>query len=332
VAATVSPAVHTLDLLPDLAAAVVFSSVSGVWGTGEHAAFAAANAHLDALAERRRADGRPVTSVAWGVWNTVDPTTADAALAEAVARPGRHGVPLLDPDRALAALDRVTRDAETGLVVADVDWSRFAPLFTSARPTRLFVEVVAVSEPAVEEPSSVGPVGLRERLVGLSGVDRERVLVDLVRGHAAVALGHGDGGVVDVDRPFKELGFDSLIAVELRNRLSSVTGLVLPPTLVFDYPTPAAVAGYLASRLGDGERITAGSVHARLKAIEDAVSAASLTEDERRGIAAQLREFLDRWHGTPASGEPESAVAIEDASDDELFEFIHKELGRPSVG
>ncbi|KJS52890.1 hypothetical protein VM98_28580, partial [Streptomyces rubellomurinus subsp. indigoferus] len=337
VAATVTPAVHALDLLPDLTAAVLFTSVSGVWGTGEHAAFAAANAQLDALAEQRRAAGAPVVSVAWGVWNTLTPGGAEAEAADALARPARHGVPLLDPDRALAALDEITARGERGAVIAEVDWARFAPLFGSARPTRLFAELpeasTAAPPQAVTGQDAERAADLRRRLAAAAGPERDRLLLELVRGHAAAALGHGGAGAVAAERPFRELGFDSLIAVRLRNGLSAATGVPLPLTLVFDHPTPAALAAHLGERLGGGEAVTAGALRARIKALEEAVADAALTDDERRGIAAQLYGLLDRWDGARASTGARSVDdALDGASDDELFEFIHQEFGRPSTG
>jgi polyketide synthase 12 len=356
-AATVSPAVHALDLLPGIEAAIVFSSVSGVWGTGEHAAFAAANAHLDALAAQQRANGAPITAVSWGIWNTLSPEATGghdpaedsssnskvAAAAPAAAETeaaeaaitllARHGTPPLDPDRALEALDQIVRRGESGLVVADVEWGRFTALFGSVRESRLFVEVAGSGGSGFEGSSGAAVGGVRDRLSGLSGAERERVLVELVCGHSAAALGHSAAGVVDAGRAFKELGFDSLIAVELRNRLSQATGLSLPPTLVFDYPTPAAVAGYLAGQLDESAAVTAATIRGQVKAVEDAVAAAALSEDEQHGIAALLEDLLERWRAAGEHGGSALADdALDEASDDELFEFIHSEFGRPALG
>jgi acyl transferase domain-containing protein len=189
-AATVSPAVHALDLLPGIEAAIVFSSVSGVWGTGEHAAFAAANAHLDALAAQQRANGAPITAVSWGIWNTLSPEATGghdpaedsssnskvAAAAPAAAETeaaeaaitllARHGTPPLDPDRALEALDQIVRRGESGLVVADVEWGRFTALFGSVRESRLFVEVAGSGGSGFEGSSGAAVGGVRDRLSG----------------------------------------------------------------------------------------------------------------------------------------------------------------------
>ncbi|HEY0700401.1 MAG TPA: phosphopantetheine-binding protein, partial [Micromonospora sp.] len=148
----------------------------------------------------------------------------------------------------------------------------------------------------------------------------------LVRGQGAGALGHGDGGVVGVDRPFKELGFDSLIAVELRNRLSSVTGLVLPPTLVFDYPTPAAVAGYLLTELlptDDGPL----SVFAELDRLESAFARYTPENGERALLAKRLQALLWQCADDPADQRASVDDDLASASADEIFNLIDRELG-----
>ncbi|MGH3373484.1 MAG: SDR family NAD(P)-dependent oxidoreductase, partial [Actinoallomurus sp.] len=234
----------------DLDAFVLFSSIAGVWGVADHGAYAVANAYLDALAERRRAQGKPATSIAWGVW--------DAFEEESVAREGdlellrRRGLTLMEPDEALAAFTDVLARDDTFVAVAEVDWERFLPVFASARPRPLFDELpqAARLRERQDEPAATG--GSPEwagRLAGMPAERQRQELRAMVAARAAAVLGHADAGRIAADRPFTDLGFDSLTAVELRNRLAAETGVRLPATLVFDHPTPRAVAAFLRTLL-----------------------------------------------------------------------------------
>ncbi|MGC4746992.1 SDR family NAD(P)-dependent oxidoreductase [Micromonospora sp. DT201] len=233
-AAKVAGAEHLDELLADtpLDAFVLFSSVSGVWGSGGQAAYAAANAALDAVAERRRARGLAATSIAWGPWSGGG--MADEASTE---RLRRRGVAALKPAAALAVLRRVVADDETTCAVADVDWDTFGATFAATRSRPLLAGLV---EPVARTEAHPIPA-----------VHRDRFLLDLVREHAAAVLGHDTADAVEADRAFSDLGFDSLTAVELRRLIQERTGLPLPVTVVFDHPTPAALAGALAARLNE---------------------------------------------------------------------------------
>ncbi|WP_370444847.1 type I polyketide synthase [Amycolatopsis sp. CA-128772] len=223
----------------DLDAFVLFSSIAGVWGSGEHAAYAAANAHLDALAQRRRARGLRATSLAWGVWNAANPAKANQDFD--ASRLLRQGLPFLDPDLAFAGLRQVLADDETFLAVADVDWARFAPVFTALRPRPLLDELPEVRRALTVEKAQ-GKTGL---LAGLAPADRRRAVLDLVRATAAAVLGHDGPDAVAPDVALRELGLDSLTAVELRNRLAAETGRSLPATLAFDHPTAERITEFL---------------------------------------------------------------------------------------
>ena len=225
----------------DLDAFVLFSSIAGVWGSGAHGTYAAANAYLDALASRRRGQGRPATSVAWGVWDA-GWVRGGGPVADGLRR---QGFTFLDPERALGVLGQVLADGETFLAVADVDWTRFAPVYRAGRPWRLLDEI-AEARALTVVPATAGTGGdLAARLAGLPEADRERIVLDLVRGHAAAVLRHRSTEPVEPGRAFRDLGFDSLTAVELRDRLNAATGLALPSTVVFDYPSAVALARQL---------------------------------------------------------------------------------------
>ncbi|MET7641390.1 SDR family NAD(P)-dependent oxidoreductase [Streptomyces sp. NPDC005438] len=245
--AKVDGAVHLDELLADtpLDAFVLFSSISGTWGVADHGTYGAANACLDALAQRRRAEGRTATSIAWGPWGgggMIDESRF-AGLAAT-------GLPVLDPERAMEALRLVLDHDETALAVADVDWDLFGPVFTSSRPSPLLAELYAPpaseDDPDSQEPSA----GFRSRLDQLPAGERREAVLTLVREHAARVLGHDGAGAVDSDRAFRDVGFDSLTAVELRNRLVNATGLTLATTLVFNHPTPSLLADHLYELLG----------------------------------------------------------------------------------
>ncbi|WP_051385892.1 type I polyketide synthase [Actinokineospora inagensis] len=213
---------------------VLFSSIAGVWGSGNQSAYAAANAYLDALAESRRAHGQVATSVAWGAW-------ADAGMA---TRGGagdylrRRGINPMSPQRCLAALATAVDGGDTCVTVADIDWDRFVPTFTTSRPSPLLSAFTAAPVEGAEDVSA-----LAKALEGRTRAERQRIALDFVRRETSVVLGYSDP--VEADRPFKDLGVDSVTAVEVRNRLATVTGIRLPATAVFDHPSPTALAAHL---------------------------------------------------------------------------------------
>ncbi|MFE3639313.1 SDR family NAD(P)-dependent oxidoreductase, partial [Streptomyces sp. NPDC059168] len=252
----------TVELGIDLAAFVLFSSMSGTVGAAGQGNYAAANAYLDALAEQRRADGLAATSLAWGPW-------AEGGMAadeEMDARMRRGGVLPMDADLAISAFGRAAGSGDAALTVMDVDWSRFAPGFTAARASRLLTdlpEAAAVGGVAEKDvrPASDGS-SLAQRLRSMTEGDREPFLLELVRAQVAEVLGHSGAEDIETGRAFREIGFDSLTAVELRNRLGATTGLRLPATLVYDYPTPLALAAHLRTELLGAETVTAGPTSA----------------------------------------------------------------------
>ncbi|HEU5471637.1 MAG TPA: SDR family NAD(P)-dependent oxidoreductase [Actinophytocola sp.] len=241
----------------DLSAFVTFSSMAGTVGGAGQAGYAAANAYLDALVQRRRAAGLAGTSIAWGAWAGAG-MAADAAAA---GRISRAGVPPMPPELALTALGRALDDGDGCLLVADVDWPRFAAGFAAARPSPLIADLTG-THPA-DAGSAIATVA--GQLSGLGPAERDRLVLDLVRSNAALVLGHDSAEAIEAGRAFRDLGFDSLTALELRNLLGAATGLALPAGLVFDYPTPAALAGHLLGELGgatgdDGPVAPAGPV------------------------------------------------------------------------
>ncbi|MET7370727.1 type I polyketide synthase [Streptomyces sp. NPDC005566] len=226
---------------------VVFSSIAATWGSGGQGAYAAGNAFLDAWVQQRRDRGLAGTSVAWGPWAEVGMAT----LGETEGYLRRRGLNTMDPAFALRALAQAI-DAGTGtLTVADVDWAVFLPAFTSARSSALLADLPeATGTAGAAVDGALGAeLPLRKELTAVSEVRQQEILLGLVRDQASSVLGHSGAQAVEPGRAFRDLGFDSLMAVELRNLLSTHTGLVLPATLVFDYPAPRVLAEYLQSQL-----------------------------------------------------------------------------------
>ncbi|WP_460444064.1 type I polyketide synthase, partial [Amycolatopsis cihanbeyliensis] len=244
-AAKVAGARHLDELLDPgtLDAFVLYSSTTGVWGSGEHAAYSAGNAYLEALARDRRDRGLPATCVSWGTW-------WDDLDRLPVQRIEGSGLVLMDPEPALRALRRALDEDETQLTVADIDWDRYHPVFTSSRPSRLFDEVPEVRALRRAAGGDRDTPAGGEFAAGLRALPEEEqraTLVELVRSQAALVLGHSTAEAVPAGRALREIGFDSVTAVDLRNRLSRATGLTLPATMVFDHPDATALAEFLRS-------------------------------------------------------------------------------------
>ncbi|MES4907303.1 type I polyketide synthase, partial [Streptomyces sp. NPDC000395] len=258
VAAKLAGATHLDALLGDrdLDLFVLFGSIAGVWGSGGQSAYGAANAYLDALAEHRRARGLAATSVAFGPWAESGMATHDA-MADGLKR---RGLRFLAPERAMAELRRAVVHGDTTVTVADVDWDRYLPVFTSVRPSPLLGDLPEAREQARAQAgersapeAADGASELARRLRGRTEAEQERLLTSLVRAEAAAVLGHASADGVPEERAFRDLGFDSLTAVELRKRLVTLTGLNLPSTAAFDYPSPQALARHLRTLiLGTG--------------------------------------------------------------------------------
>ncbi|MEV7094005.1 type I polyketide synthase [Amycolatopsis sp. NPDC051045] len=286
------------ELTGDLDAFVLFSSLAGAVGAAGQANYAAANAELDALAQRRRAMGRPAVSIAWGPW------AGDGMAAGNADRMRRAGVTPLPAAEAAAVLGRITRSQ----VVADIDWDTYLP--GQVRP--LYAELAPAA------PVAEAPAGLGDRLAGLSAADAGELVLDVVREHVAAVLGHGRAADVAPDRAFSETGFTSLTAVELRNRLDRVTGLNLPATLIFDHPSPSALARHLTAELREDTPAPRG-----VDGLLDELGrvGATLGEADRARVAEQLRLLTAGWAGEPA------APSLETASDEEMFDLLGKEFG-----
>ncbi|MER5362766.1 SDR family NAD(P)-dependent oxidoreductase, partial [Streptomyces sp. NPDC002785] len=323
---------HELTQDLDLSAFVLFSSAAGAFGSAGQGNYASANTFLDALAQHRVARGLPATSLAWGLWAAAGGMAGSLDTTD-VIRMRRGGYAQLPQDEGLALFDLSGMLKEPVLVPIRLDTKALrAQAAAGMLPTLLRGLVRTPARRAAETAGVVAAAttgSLTERLAGLSEAERDRELLDLVRTHVAAVLGHAGPDDVDTGRGFLDLGFDSLTAVDLRNRLGAAAGLRLPVTLIFDYPTPTALAGYLREELGlDGADSALPLVHAELDKLEAILSVIGPDDVERPGIAARLRDLLSKWNETQSATDSAAGDReIQSATADEIFDLLDDELG-----
>ena len=246
---------HELTRTSDISAFVLFSSMAGLVGGSGQANYSAANAYLDGLAAHRRANGLPAMSLAWGLWEQASEMTGHLQTAD-VARLNRDGILALTVDDALALFDKALIVDEPFLVPARIDRAALRTKSAAGTLPPMFDDLI--SGPSRRQvgdsvAAAQSRTALSARLAGLGAEDQHRLLLDLVRSHMATVLGLAMPESIGADLAFQEHGFDSLTAVELRNRLKAATGLTLSPTLIFDYPNPSALADYFRTQLGEAE-------------------------------------------------------------------------------
>ena len=228
---------------------ILFSSAAATWGGAQQGAYAAANAHIDALAARLRSNGCTAVSAAFGLW--ADETgNMPHEILDYFQRIGINQIP---PNTALAGLQQAIEANDTLITIADVSWDRFLPAFTARRSHPLLTELAsrANTTETSSSTSTASASGLREKLAGQTAEQQLHTLTTMVASATATVLAHPDPGALDPDRPFKDLGIDSLTALELRNTLNQQTGLTLPATLALDHPSPTTLATHLADLLTD---------------------------------------------------------------------------------
>ncbi|MPY63938.1 SDR family NAD(P)-dependent oxidoreductase, partial [Streptomyces spongiae] len=249
-AAKAESALHLHELTADrkLSAFVLFSSFAGVVGNPGQGAYSAANNVLDALAVARRAQGLPAVSLAWGMWATADGMGGTLGDAEQ-ERMARQGFPALETGEGLALLDAALAANEPTVVPVALRTSALGEAGHGALPAVLHDLVPVRARRRTVDAASADGGELARRLAELAPAEQRRDLLELVRAQVAKALGHASAASVDETRSFKDLGFDSLTAVDLRNRLGSATGIALPATLVFDHPNPKSLTDHLLERV-----------------------------------------------------------------------------------
>ncbi|MCX4530010.1 type I polyketide synthase, partial [Streptomyces sp. NBC_01551] len=336
---------HELTRHLDLAAFVLFSSAAGVFGNAGQANYAAGNTFLDALAQHRRAQGLAGLSLAWGLWD--DEAGMAATLDDQDRRRlGRGSMNALSEADGLALFDAALRAstaavAEAGepgsaslLVPARIDLAALqAQVGDTVAPLLRGLLRTPVRRRTSGGASADAPGTLADRLAQLPPAERDRVLLDTVCTHVAQVLGHNGAAAIEPGSAFKELGFDSLTAVELRNRLGAATGLRLPATLIFDYPTPEQLSGYLRSALplGAGGPTVFGELD-RLESALGAVDATDADSVTRSRITMRLQALMAKWNAGQDTGrrtgtDEDTDDDLDAVTDDELFDLLDDELG-----
>lgn len=304
---------HELTRDLDLSAFVMFSSMAGILGTPGQGNYAAANSFLDGLAEHRRARGLPATSVAWGLWEQASAMTRHLGDRDK-ARMGRIGLATLSTGQALALFDAALL-ADPAVVVA----TRVDPAALSADVPTLLSGLVRRPVRRTVAATDVSTTGLAARLSSLPAEQRRRELVDVVCSNAATVLGRSGTADISAQRAFQELGFDSLTAVELRNRLKTATGLTLSPTLIFDYPNPSALAEHLDIRLATPARPADPMTR-----FDDITRELDQLVRQRDWSAEQRAKLSRRLHDIMADLALDDDLAA--ASESELFAILDEEL------
>jgi NADPH:quinone reductase-like Zn-dependent oxidoreductase/malonyl CoA-acyl carrier protein transacylase len=291
----------------DLSRFILFSSIAATLGSPGQGNYAAANAYLDALATWRHQHGQPATAIAWGLWHTPTSAMTGHLTDTDTARLARTGITPMSPDHALTLLDAALTTDQPTTIAATIELSGAATeLSDTATLPPMLRGLAPGARRRAQAQTRYDEPGLHDRLAALSGVDRLRAVEDLVRQQASIVLAQGSAEAVDPEQPFREAGFDSLTSVELRNRLSGITGLQLAATVIFDHPTPRRLAEHL-------ERELAPAAEDPLAEVERLLDAGIA----RPGLAELLRRYLDRL-SPGSSGEG----SLDAASDEELFELI----------
>jgi acyl transferase domain-containing protein/NAD(P)-dependent dehydrogenase (short-subunit alcohol dehydrogenase family)/acyl carrier protein len=308
---------HELTEQLDLQAFVLFSSIAGLFGGPGQGNYAAANSFLDGLAALRRSQGLSATSIVWGLWSEagMGRHLSDVDIRRVV---GSSSLRMVSTKEGLEFFDLAL--AYDGSVVLPARFDRSvlrAEARTGALPALLHGLV------RVPHRTPVRAERLTRRLSDAPAKERQEVALEFVRAEVAGVLGHSSAAAVDPKTTFKDLGFDSLAAVELRNRLQAAAEVSLPPTVVFDYPTVEELATYLIEKLaGEGTASDRG-MDARLDELELLLD--SVADDgERERLATRLKAFLAALYG---NGGVSASESIDTATDDELFELIDKGLG-----
>nr|MDT0662023.1 type I polyketide synthase [Micromonospora sp. DSM 115978] len=311
---------------------VLFSSFAATLGTPAQGNYAAANAFLDALAAHRRSAGLPALSLAWGLWAATSDLTGRLAAADR-ARIGRYGIQPTPVAEGLALLDAARRHGSPALLALTFDGRALAgrPQHELPVPLRALAARGGVRPGRPAAATAVQPDDWTVRLAKMSTPERRRKLLGLVRAHAATVLGHADPATVQADASFKELGFDSLTGVELRNRLAAATGLRLHAALVFDYPDATLLTDHLVEQLFPPPTPATAddpttAVLDELARLEAAMAAAG--DQLPDTVTTRLEALLVNCRAIRASGVGDAtAHRLRTADAGQILDFIDNELG-----
>jgi acyl carrier protein len=317
---------HELTAGADLEMFVLYSSAAAAVGGPGQGNYAAGNAFLDGLAAARRGAGLPAVSLSWGLWAGASAMTGHLG-GTGRDRMARSGIAALAAQEGLALLDQALGRDRAHLIPARIDLAALRAAARSGTDTPALWRAL-VGSPARRAAAAGAVAGgdsLRARLAGLARPEQDQLLIDLIRAHVAAVLGHASPGAIEATLAFTDLGFDSLTAVEFRNRLGAATGHKLPATLIFDYPTPAALADYLRARIDDQEPDYV-SVLKELDRLQSALSAITGNSDGKLKVMARLDAIAADFRTGTAAGTSDYRE-LEAATDDSIFDLIDEELG-----
>ncbi|OMC52970.1 polyketide synthase [Mycobacterium sp. IS-2888] len=312
---------HELTRDLDVSAFVMFSSIAGLAGASGQANYAAGNSFLDGLAAHRRAQGLPAVSLGWGLWDQASAMTGGLGAADR-ARFGRDGIVAMSSDEALELMDTALVVDEPFMLPAHIDLAALRVKFDAGTLPPMFVDLInAPTRRQVDDSlaAAKSKSALLQRLEGLPEDEQQAILLDLVRSNIATVLGSSSAEAIHPDRAFQELGFDSLTAVEMRNRLKSATGLALSPTLIFDYPNSAALAGYMHRELvgaSEQQAVAAAPGEAEIQRVVGSIPVKRLRQ---AGVLELLLALANEADGAPAAPAVTTEKDIADMDLDDLL-------------
>jgi acyl transferase domain-containing protein/acyl carrier protein len=324
---------HELTAQADL---ILFSSAVAAMGSPGQANYAAANAFMDTLAYCRREEGLPGVSLAWGAWERATGMT-DHLGEVGRARFERIGIVPVSDAQGLELFDSARAVGEPLVVPMSLDMAALRAQSRAGLLPQVMRGLIGASMRRAQDAEG----SLAKRLAQAPAGDWDAIVLELVGRHVAATLGHAPSEAIDPRRAFKELGFDSLGAIELRNRLTQAAGLRLPATLIFNYPTPLAVAEYLRSKAA-AELTVRPAFDEELDRLESMLGSIAADSGERERIGARLQAFALRaqtllgdspYLDTAADAGVYADEDLDAATDDQVFELIDKHrsgLGRPT--
>ncbi|MGW4690688.1 SDR family NAD(P)-dependent oxidoreductase, partial [Streptomyces sp. NPDC004244] len=326
----------TRDLGLDLSLFALFSSVAGVLGGAGQSTYAAANTFLDALAVRRRAEGLPATSLAWGLWEPAGVGLTDGLGRADLARMRRQGISALSAEQALRLLEAALGRPEPHLVPVKLDIGALQRGVDKGEDVPVLLRGLLRSRLRRAHDTETAPTAFRDRLARLSAKERRRTVLQTVQREASVVLGLPDASDVEPHQVFKDVGLDSLMAVELRRRLSAATGMPLPATLAFDHPTPDAITAFVLEQLAPpaaqapapgaaDDALTPEQIDSLVRLLRSVTP----EELEAQGLTSAFHHLKSGLARAAAPASPEStAIELDTGSTTEdLLQFLDDKFG-----
>ncbi|MEU9640323.1 beta-ketoacyl reductase, partial [Streptomyces tendae] len=299
---------------------------AGVFGSAGQGNYGAANAFLDGLMAKRRADGLPGVSMAWGLWEQTGGMTADLSQTDH-ARMSRGGVLPLGSAEGMRLFDAALRMPTALAVPIKLDLRALRAEGAAGSAMQPLLRGLLNLRRKTSRAASDDNGRLAAKLAGLAPQEQEALLLDLVRTQVAIVLGHTRAATVGAEKAFKDAGFDSLTSIQLRNRLREATGLNLTPTVVYDYPTPLTLARHLHGEVETTDDALS-LVNSKIEHLESLITGLDYNEAKKAGVMLRLQRLLAKFDALGEQAENFTvADQLESASADEVLDFINDELG-----